>query len=138
MDQTTDPKVAFVTGAASGIGRAAAEAFTRRGWATALADMNEEAGRAAAAELGELGKCAFVACDVTDDDTVRDAVATLPGEEREVVERRFGLDGGDSRTVSVVADELARPTVWVRRTERRALRRLRSHPAVLALKADGR
>jgi NAD(P)-dependent dehydrogenase (short-subunit alcohol dehydrogenase family) len=70
-------KVAFITGAASGIGRAAAGAFVRRGYRTALADLNEEAGKAVEAELGELGECAFVRCDVTDDDSVRDAVAQI-------------------------------------------------------------
>ncbi|WP_370618988.1 sigma-70 family RNA polymerase sigma factor [Mumia sp. Pv 4-285] len=70
--------------------------------------------------------------------TVRDAVATLPSDERDVVERRFGLDGAGSRAAHVVADELGRTTAWVRRTERRALRWLRSHPAVLGLQADGR
>jgi NAD(P)-dependent dehydrogenase (short-subunit alcohol dehydrogenase family) len=72
-------KVVFVTGAASGIGRAAAEAFVRRGWRTALADMNEEAGKAVEAELRELGECTFFRCDVTDDGTVKDAVAGAVG-----------------------------------------------------------
>jgi NAD(P)-dependent dehydrogenase (short-subunit alcohol dehydrogenase family) len=68
-------RVAFVTGAASGIGRAAAEAFVRRSFRTVLADMNEEAGTAAEAELGELGECTFVYCDVTDDASVSSSVA---------------------------------------------------------------
>ena len=68
------PKVVFVTGAGSGIGRAAAEAFVRRGYATALADVNEDAGRNIEAELRALGECTFFPCDVTDDDTVRGAV----------------------------------------------------------------
>jgi NAD(P)-dependent dehydrogenase (short-subunit alcohol dehydrogenase family) len=68
-------KVVLVTGAGSGIGRAAAEAFVRRGWRTALADVNEENGEAAAAELGQLGECAFFPCDVTDDASVQDTVA---------------------------------------------------------------
>ena len=72
-------KVAFVTGGASGIGRAAAEAFVRRGWRTAVADLNEDAGREVVAELGGLGECAFFRCDVTDDATVQAAVAGAVG-----------------------------------------------------------
>lgn len=68
-------KVAFITGAASGIGRAAAEAFLRHGWQVGLADLNEEAGRTVEAELRELGECRFLRCDVTDDETVAEAVA---------------------------------------------------------------
>jgi NAD(P)-dependent dehydrogenase (short-subunit alcohol dehydrogenase family) len=75
MPEKVHGKVAFVTGAASGIGRAAAEAFVRRGYATALADINEEVGRRAEAELRQLGPCTYLRCDVTDDDTVGAAVA---------------------------------------------------------------
>ena len=67
-------KVVFVTGAGSGIGRAAAEAFVRRGYAAALADVDDDAGRFVEAELRGLGECTFFPCDVTDDDTVRVAV----------------------------------------------------------------
>jgi NAD(P)-dependent dehydrogenase (short-subunit alcohol dehydrogenase family) len=68
------PKVVFVTGAASGIGRAAADAFVLRGYRTVLADLDEEAGKAAEAELRAAGECTFVRCDV-DDESVRSAVA---------------------------------------------------------------
>ena len=63
-----------MTGAASGIGRAAAEAFVGRGYATVLADVNVKAGEEVQAELSEKGECCFVRCDVADDDTVREAV----------------------------------------------------------------
>lgn len=68
-------KVVFVTGAGSGIGRAAGEAFTRRGYAVALADIDAEAGAKVEAELSQWGDCTFVPCDVTDDANVADAVA---------------------------------------------------------------
>jgi NAD(P)-dependent dehydrogenase (short-subunit alcohol dehydrogenase family) len=75
MAEKVQGKVAFVTGAASGIGRAAAEAFVRRGYATALVDVNEEAGRQVEEELRQLGECTYLRCDVTDDETVGEAVA---------------------------------------------------------------
>jgi NAD(P)-dependent dehydrogenase (short-subunit alcohol dehydrogenase family) len=75
MNTVEDPKVVFVTGAASGIGRAAAEAFVQRGYAAVLADMNTAVGKEFEAELSSVGECRFVSCDVTDDDSVREAVA---------------------------------------------------------------
>lgn len=68
--------VAFVTGAGSGIGRAAAARFVARGFATVLADIHAEAGKEAVEELSVAGECTFVLCDVTDDESVREAVAT--------------------------------------------------------------
>ena len=48
-------KVAVVTGAASGIGRATAEVFAREGMSVVLADIDEAGVEKAAAELGEAG-----------------------------------------------------------------------------------
>jgi NAD(P)-dependent dehydrogenase (short-subunit alcohol dehydrogenase family) len=70
-----DRKTAFVTGAASGIGQAAAAAFIARGYATVLVDRDEARGREVQEALGRGGDCAFVACDVADDESVRRAVA---------------------------------------------------------------
>lgn len=67
-------KVALVTGASSGIGRATAEAFVFRGYATALVDRDERAGRDIEAQLRKSGECMFIRCDVTDDESVRHAV----------------------------------------------------------------
>ncbi|KAA1423607.1 sigma-70 family RNA polymerase sigma factor [Mumia zhuanghuii] len=69
---------------------------------------------------------------------LRDAVTTMPADQRDVIERRFGLDGGGVRPVPAVARELGTTTAWVRRTERHALLYLRRHPAVLELQPDGR
>ncbi len=61
---------------------------------------------------------------------VREALAVLPAGEREVVERRFGIDGGGARSVRAVALELGCGPEVVRAQERRALQTLRAHPAV--------
>lgn len=67
-------KVAFITGGGSGIGLATAQTLVKRGYATVLVDRNEAAGRAAEDQLREIGKCAFVGCDVTDEKAVMNAV----------------------------------------------------------------
>ena len=67
-------KVAFVTGASSGIGRGTAEAFVARGYATVLADRDEKAGREAEEQLRANGECTFIPCDVSSDDRVREAI----------------------------------------------------------------
>ena len=62
-------KVAIVTGAASGLGRADAVALTRAGAKVLLTDVNEAAGKAAAAELNAAtpGCAAFAVHDVRDE-----------------------------------------------------------------------
>ncbi|MEU5059968.1 MULTISPECIES: SDR family NAD(P)-dependent oxidoreductase [Streptomyces] len=68
-------QVAFVTGASSGMGLAAARAFAESGAAVALADINETAVNKAANELTDAGHQALaLVCDVTDEDQVAAAV----------------------------------------------------------------
>jgi 2-hydroxycyclohexanecarboxyl-CoA dehydrogenase len=60
-------KIAVVTGAGSGIGRATAEGFAAGGAAVILGDINVENGEAAAAAIRDAGGTAdFVRLDVTD------------------------------------------------------------------------
>lgn len=68
-------KVAFVTGASSGIGRATAEAFLRKGYRAALVDRDDKAGKEAEAEFSALGECMYLSCDVSQDAAVEAAVA---------------------------------------------------------------
>ncbi len=59
-------KVALITGAASGIGRATALLFAREGAAVAVVDLNESDGQAVAQEIvRHSGRAIFVRCDVT-------------------------------------------------------------------------
>lgn len=77
MTRNPQRGVALVTGAGSGIGRAAAAEFVRRGYLTALVDVDKEAGPQAEAALREVGECAFFHCDITDDAAVEDAVSLI-------------------------------------------------------------
>jgi NAD(P)-dependent dehydrogenase (short-subunit alcohol dehydrogenase family) len=70
MNPTYDFKgqVALVTGASSGMGLTTAEAFAGAGAAVVLADINEEALRAATDRLASAGhKAISVVCDVADE-----------------------------------------------------------------------
>src|SRR5687767_6609353 len=69
-------KVAFVTGAASGIGRAAALAFARKGARVAAADVSEQGNQETARLIEEQGgRAVAVRCDVTHAADVKAALA---------------------------------------------------------------
>jgi len=76
-----DGKVAVITGAASGIGRASARKFAAEGAHVVVADLDEAGGKAQADEVGGL----FVRADVTSADDVQAMYAAA-------IERFGGLD----------------------------------------------
>jgi NAD(P)-dependent dehydrogenase (short-subunit alcohol dehydrogenase family) len=70
-------KVAFVTGAAAGMGAATARAFAEAGAAVAVVDINRDAAEHFAAELTARGGQAIgIGCDVSDELQVKQAVGT--------------------------------------------------------------
>jgi 3-hydroxybutyrate dehydrogenase len=83
MAGVVQDRVAFVTGAASGIGLAIAEALAGEGARVALSDMREEAVRAAAERIAGQGREAVgLACDVTSEQQLTGAI--------DEAARRFG------------------------------------------------
>jgi NAD(P)-dependent dehydrogenase (short-subunit alcohol dehydrogenase family) len=68
-------KVAFVTGAANGIGHAAALAFAREGASVVVADVSEKGNQETARMIKDLGGHALaVTCDVAQNEDVRRAL----------------------------------------------------------------
>ncbi len=76
-------KVAVVTGAASGIGRASAARLAAGGASVLLADINQGVEEAAAAIRGAGGTAAAAVVDVADDDAVKALVARAVDEMSE-------------------------------------------------------
>ncbi len=75
MPMKPEGKIALVTGALTGIGRAAAIAFAQEGAKVVLSGRREKEGQELAAELQALGaEAIFVRTDVRNDDDVRQLV----------------------------------------------------------------
>ncbi|HEY1507935.1 MAG TPA: glucose 1-dehydrogenase [Solirubrobacteraceae bacterium] len=78
MDYGLDDKVALVTGAASGIGRATAELFASMGAHVVASDVDAEGGSVIVDRLNQSGHDAvFAAADVTDDEALGEVVARV-------------------------------------------------------------
>jgi NAD(P)-dependent dehydrogenase (short-subunit alcohol dehydrogenase family) len=89
-------KVAFITGASSGIGAGTAKRFAQEGASIVLADVQEEEGTALCAELEAQGhKALYVECDVSDADAVKTAIETAVEKfgRLDIVYANAGING---------------------------------------------
>ncbi len=100
-----DGKVAVITGAASGIGRATTERFVAEGCKVVVADLQEEVGAAFAAELGD--DAVFVPCNVVDEGAVSAAIgeATDRWGRLDVVYANAGFVGATGPMASITSEE---------------------------------
>lgn len=119
----SEQKLAFVTGAASGIGASVAEALTATGFRVVVADRDEERGKAVAAELEG---AEFVAVDVTDLASVVQAVSWATTEVGPI-DALVNCAGGDIVAPFVETDE----TLWYKLIELNLLGVLRTIHTVL-------
>lgn len=72
MNRTNSGRVALVTGAANGIGRATALAFAKNGYKVVVSDIDSQAGKETVALIEETGhEASFIRCDVSRDEEVR-------------------------------------------------------------------
>jgi len=81
MSGRLDNQVAWISGAASGIGESVARLFAREGAAVALVDVQAANGRAIAEQIrAGGGRATFFACDVAREDQVRASIEQTVGE----------------------------------------------------------
>ena len=106
-----DGKVAFITGAASGIGEGTARRFAQEGAKVALADVMAEQGEHVRSELEKAGyQAIYVECDVSNPESVQHAINTTVEQfgKLDIVFANAGING-----VWTPIDEL-QPDEWDR------------------------
>ena len=94
-----------------------------------VTSLERPVGEEDGAELGELlpGDSADPAEEAAlslSEQALRDAIAELPGPERDVVRLRYGINGDQPTTMTDVARRLGIPTTSVKKLERQGLARL--------------
>ncbi|MCQ8278216.1 L-iditol 2-dehydrogenase [Acetobacteraceae bacterium KSS8] len=101
MSGTLQDKVAVITGAARGIGRAIAARYAAEGAIVVIADLNREGAETAAREIG--GRCSGVEFDVTKQDSIDalvDGVAARHGRLDILVNNAGIFDMGPTVEIS--------------------------------------
>ena len=105
MGRRLEGRVAAITGASSGIGRAAAERFVEEGASVAIGDIQDDAGQDLAQTLG--AAAIYVHCDVTAEDDVAGLVDAAVAEfgQLDVMYNNAGIVGAVGPVDTTPADE---------------------------------
>jgi NAD(P)-dependent dehydrogenase (short-subunit alcohol dehydrogenase family) len=102
MTDRLQNKIAFITGAASGIGRASALLFARQGAQVVVSDINTDGGKEVVAEIERNGgTAAFIQMDVTDERSVGEAFRRAR-QDFGVVDVLYNCAGGSTNDDSSV------------------------------------
>jgi len=80
MQVDLNRKIAVVTGAAQGIGKAVATLFLENGAEVVIADIAEQTGQETANELSQIGACRFIRTDVSDQESVNSLLEAVVAE----------------------------------------------------------
>ena len=102
-------KVAIITGAGSGIGRATALAFAREGATVVVADISGEHGETTVAAIAKAGgSAAFVHTDVGDSASVANLVDTTTARfgRLDILHNNAGISGFTGKTLADVDEEV--------------------------------
>lgn len=86
-------KIALITGAAQGIGKAAAAAFANEGALVIISDINDELGQQAAQEIGN--KCSYLHLDVQEENDWKSTISHILDEHKklDILVNNAGITG---------------------------------------------
>jgi NAD(P)-dependent dehydrogenase (short-subunit alcohol dehydrogenase family) len=103
-----DGKVAVITGAASGMGRATAVRFAQEGAAVVVADLNSQGGELVVSEIAAAkGRAVFQRTDVSSEDDIKAMIARAVKEygRLDITYNNAGLGGATGRIENIKSED---------------------------------